>query len=100
LEASFAVIHCASSETAAAKSWQSGAAETLKTARVVDHLLRAVFTTSQTPAAPASALPQIEQNLCRLRSELKSMVSTVFTERSLKKRCPDRLKEYPEIGKS
>lgn len=73
LEASFGVPPCAPSETAVPKNWQSGSVETLKTARVVDHLLRAVFTTSQTPATPSSALPQIEQNLCRLQSDMKSL---------------------------
>ncbi len=63
VDANFNVTPCVSSVSPTAVTWQSGSQEALETARVVDHLLRALLTTSQTPAVPDSALPQIDQNL-------------------------------------
>jgi hypothetical protein len=73
LDANFSVTPCTSSVAPVAVSWQGGSLEALETARVVDHLLRALLTTSQAPAVPDSALPEIDQNLCRLRAELKNL---------------------------
>jgi anti-sigma factor RsiW len=73
LEANFSVAPCTSSVAPVTVSWQGGSLEALETARVVDHLLRALLTTSQAPAVPDSALPEIDQNLCRLRAELKNL---------------------------
>lgn len=73
LDANFSVTPCTSSVAPVAVSWQGGSLEALETARVVDHLLRALLTTSQAPAVPDSALPEMDQNLCRLRAELKNL---------------------------
>jgi hypothetical protein len=73
LEANFSVTPCTSSVAPVAMSWQGGSLEALETARVVDHLLRALLTTTQAPAVPDSALPEIDQNLCRLRAELNNL---------------------------
>jgi hypothetical protein len=75
LDANFGVTPCASSVAPTATSWQGESLEALDTARVIDHILRALLTTSQTPAVPDSALPEIDQNLCRLRAELKNFSS-------------------------
>jgi hypothetical protein len=75
LDANFSVIPCTSSVAPVAVSWQGGSLEALETARVLDHVLRALLTTSQAPAVPDSALPEIDQNLCRLRAELKNLSS-------------------------
>lgn len=85
LDTNFNVPLCASSRTSVAANWQSGSMEALQTARVIDHLLKALLTTSQAPAVPNSALPQISQNLCQLRSELASLDTRTFIEHSLKK---------------
>jgi anti-sigma factor RsiW len=73
LDANFGVTPCTSSIAPTATNWQSGSQESLETARLVDRILRALLTTSQAPAVPDSALPEIDQNLCRLRAELKSL---------------------------
>jgi hypothetical protein len=73
LETNFSVPPCISSGEPAPVNWQGGSLESLETARAVDHLLRALLTSSQTPAVPDSALPQIDQNLCKLRAELKNL---------------------------
>jgi len=73
LDANFSVTPCTSSEAPTATSWQGESLEALDTARVIDHILRALLTTNQTPAIPDSALPEIDQNLCRLRAELKNL---------------------------
>lgn len=73
LDANFSVTPCTSSVTPMAVDWQGGSLEALESARVVDHLLRALLTTSQASAVPDSALPEIDQNLCRLRAELKNL---------------------------
>jgi hypothetical protein len=70
LDAHFNVSPCTLSPVSRVANWQSGSLEALETARAIDHLLRALFTISQAPAVPDSALPQIDQNLCRLRAEL------------------------------
>jgi hypothetical protein len=75
LDANFSVTPCTSSVAPTATSWQGESLEALDTARVIDHILRALLTTSQTPAVPDSALPEIDQNLCRLRAELKNLGS-------------------------
>lgn len=85
LNVNFNVPLCASSRTSVATNWQGGSIEALQTARVIDHLLRALFTTSQAPAIPDSALPQISQNLCQLQSELASLGTKTLIEHSLKK---------------
>jgi hypothetical protein len=72
LDANFNVVPSTSSVNAVLANWQSGSLEALETARVIDHVLRALLTTSQTSAAPDVALPQIDQNLSRLRAELKN----------------------------
>jgi hypothetical protein len=56
----------------AAGTWQSGSLDLLEKARTVDHLLRSLLTTNQLPASPDSALPQIDENLSMLRTELGS----------------------------
>jgi hypothetical protein len=73
LDAHFNVSPCTPSPVSTVANWQSGSLEALETARIIDHLLRALFTTSQAPAVPDSALPQINQNLCRLRAELSGL---------------------------
>ncbi len=75
LEANFSVTPCTSSGASAALNWQGESLTALETARVVDHLLRALLTTSQTPAVPDSALPEIDRNLCKLRIELKALTT-------------------------
>lgn len=75
VDANFNITPCVSSVSPVATSWQSESLGALETARVIDHLLRAVLTTSQAPTVPDSALPQIDQNLCRLRVEVKNLAS-------------------------
>lgn len=68
-------FHVSSSESViqpAAINWQSGALEALETARNGDHLLRSMLTTSETPATPDIALPQIDQELSDLSAELNN----------------------------
>lgn len=69
LDAHFRVTPTTSSVDPVAKTWQERSLEALETARTVDHLLRALLTTSQTPATPDSALPEIDRNLGRIRAE-------------------------------
>jgi hypothetical protein len=73
LNENFNVPPCASAAAFVAANWQGESIEALQTARTIDHLLRALLTSSQTRAVPDSALPQISQNFCRLRSELASL---------------------------
>lgn len=73
VDANFNVSPCISSVSPVAANWQSESLGALETARVVDHLLRALFTTNQAPAVPDTALPQIDQNLCRLRAEVRNL---------------------------
>lgn len=77
LEANFGVAPCTSSLSLTSVTWQGGSLEALETARVADHLLRALLTTSQAPAIPDSALPEIDQSLCRLRTELKNLNAAI-----------------------
>jgi hypothetical protein len=72
LARNFGVSSKAPATGPAAATWQSGSLDLLERARVVDHLLRALLTTSQLPASPDVALPQIDENLSMLRSELSS----------------------------
>lgn len=69
LDANFNVTPCTSSLPLVMASWQDGSLGALQTARVMDHLLRALLTTSRAPAVPDTALPEIDQSLCRLRAE-------------------------------
>jgi hypothetical protein len=73
LDSNFNIAPSTSSVTPMATSWQGGSLEALETARVIDHQLRALLTTSQAPAVPDSALPEIDKNLSRLRAELKNL---------------------------
>lgn len=73
LDANFSVSPCTSPVAPEATNWQSESLQSLETARGIDHLLRALLTTSQAPAVPDSALPEIDRNLCRLRAELKNL---------------------------
>jgi len=75
VDANFNVTRCVSSVSPVVVTWQSGSQEALETGRAIDHLLRALFTTSQAPAVPDSALPQIDQNLCRLRAEVTNLTT-------------------------
>ncbi len=73
LDANFSVPPCGLSATPAATNWRGGSLEALDTARGIDHLLRALLTTSQAVATPDSALPEINQSLCRLQVELRNL---------------------------
>jgi hypothetical protein len=73
LRADFDVPPRASAANPVITSWQNTSLEALETARLVDHLLRALLTTTRTRAVPGSALPQIDQNLSRLCAELKNL---------------------------
>lgn len=73
VDVNFNITQCVSSVSPVATTWQSESVGALETARVIDHLLRAMLTTSQAPAVPDSALPQIDQNLCRLRAEVRNL---------------------------
>jgi hypothetical protein len=73
LDTNFSIPACVPMASSITPTWQSGSLASLATARAVDHLLRALLTTSQTPSAPDSALPQINQNLCSLRTQLSSL---------------------------
>jgi hypothetical protein len=72
LDANFNVAPSASPVNSVAANWQGGSLEALETARVIDHVLRALLTTSQAPAVPEVALPEIDQNVSRLRAELNN----------------------------
>ena len=68
-------FHISTSESMAQPAvvdWQSGSLDALQSARTADHLLRSMLTTSETPAAPDIALPQIEQELSHLSAELNN----------------------------
>jgi hypothetical protein len=73
LDRNFSVTPCASAPLLMTTTWQGGSLEALETGKVIDHVLRALLTTSRAPAVPVSALPEIDQNLCRLRAELKTL---------------------------
>ena len=69
----FDVPSCAPSKAHVTTTWQDRSLEALENARNADHLLRALLTTSQTPAVPDSALPEIWQKLCLLRTEMATL---------------------------
>jgi hypothetical protein len=73
LDVNFSVTPCTSSAVPAPMNWQRRSLEALETARTIDRLLRALLTTSQAPAIPDAALPEINQNLCHLRGELRNL---------------------------
>lgn len=73
LDVSFHVTPCTSSTIPPTTNWQAGSLQALDDAKEIDHLLRALLTTSQSPAVPDSALPAIDRRLCRLRTELKNL---------------------------
>jgi hypothetical protein len=73
LNREFKVVPSDQSAEATVTNWQSASLDALETARIADHLLRSVFTTSQTPTAPDVALPLIDQNLSRLSAEVASL---------------------------
>lgn len=75
LDASFHVVPGASSAGPGTTNWQDGSIEALETAKVIDHLVRALLMTNQAPAAPDAALPLIDQNLTRLSAELKNFMA-------------------------
>jgi hypothetical protein len=77
LDANFNVAPSASPVNPVAANWQGGSLEALETARVIDHVLRALLTTSQAPAVPDAALPEIDQNVSRLRAELNNFSTAV-----------------------
>jgi hypothetical protein len=57
--------------------WHQEGLDGLETGRAIDHLLRALLTTSQDPVAPDSALPEIDQQISRLGAKVKDLaVST------------------------
>jgi len=77
LDATFHLGPCIPVAPPAIANWQEGSLEALETAQETDGLLRAMLTTTEAPAAPDSALPQISQNLCRLRLELTNLNATI-----------------------
>lgn len=78
LNTNFDVPACSPIGNRITLNWQSGSLESLGTARTVDHLLRTLLTTSQTPAVSDSALPQINQNLCTLRGQLSGLNNRII----------------------
>jgi hypothetical protein len=72
LDAAFKMPPCAQS-TAVGTNWQSGSVQALGIGRQLDSVLRSVFTISQTPAAPNEALPELNQDLCNLKTGLSSI---------------------------
>lgn len=73
LDANFSVSPCTPITPSAIENWQQGSLAALDTAKAIDHLLRAMLTTTEAPANPDSALPQINQGLCRLHAELDGL---------------------------
>jgi hypothetical protein len=53
--------------------WQDASLDALGVARSADHLLRDVLTTSETPAAPDAALPELQQKLSHLAAEMRAL---------------------------
>jgi hypothetical protein len=53
--------------------WQDASLDALGTARNVDYLLRGFLTTSETPAAPDAALPEVQQKLSHLFAEMHNL---------------------------
>jgi hypothetical protein len=56
-------------------NWQGGSVHALDAAKEMDHLLRTLLTTNETPADPDVALPRIAQNVCLMRAELATLGS-------------------------
>ncbi|HZY62390.1 MAG TPA: hypothetical protein VFE38_07675 [Edaphobacter sp.] len=73
LNANFNISACSSSPLSPVGSWQTGSQQALAASRAIDHLLRALLTTSQAPASPEYALPQINENIYHLRAELSTL---------------------------
>ena len=53
--------------------WQDASLDALSTARAADHLLREVLTTNDTSLAPGTALPELQEKLTRLSTEMKAL---------------------------
>jgi hypothetical protein len=53
--------------------WQDASLDALSTARAADHLLREVLTTNDTSLAPDTALPELQEKLTRLSTEMKAL---------------------------
>jgi hypothetical protein len=75
LNASFGIAATSptSEPDSSATKWQDESLDALGTARSADHLLRDLLTTSATPAAPDSALPELQQKLLRLATEMRDL---------------------------
>jgi hypothetical protein len=53
--------------------WHQESLDGLGTGKAIDHLLRALLTTSQDPVAPESALPEIDQQISRLGAKVRDL---------------------------
>lgn len=73
LNENFHVVEVASSDFPHETEWRRQAQQTLESARSIDHMLRAMLTTSEAPASAETALPQISQNLAVLRRGLSHL---------------------------
>jgi hypothetical protein len=75
LDGAFGVVTTSptSEPDSSATRWQDESLDALGTARSADHLLRDVLTTSETPAAPDAALPELQQKLLRLAAEMHDL---------------------------
>jgi hypothetical protein len=71
-----AVFHSpdlASPECSPGDQWQIPAIEALDTAKVLDHLLHRLLATGESPLAPGTGLPQIQQQLSQLSFEIECL---------------------------
>lgn len=75
MNSSFDLPPCAALPATGKAEWQRLALSSLETAKEMDHVLRMLFTINQTPADPNSALPEIIQDLCKLRAELRGIAA-------------------------
>jgi hypothetical protein len=75
LDAQFHVPQGPPASTSPTTGWQQGSLESLEIGRSIDHLLRALLTTSQDPVTPDSALPEIEQDISRLGARVKNLAA-------------------------
>jgi len=73
LDADFRVPQSASSTISSTIDWQQESLDGLETGRAIDHLLRALLTSSQAPVAPDSALPEIDQHILWLGVKMKGL---------------------------
>jgi anti-sigma factor RsiW len=73
LNENFHVVEDASSSRPPETDWRQQTQYTLDLTRSVDHMLRAMLTTSETPASAEIELPQISQNLAALRLGLSRL---------------------------